>query len=132
MFASVNMSSGATCEYRRCVPVYVSKTPFERCSSSAPSVHTYCPRLPITIAVPVSWQPGSTFDAATLAFLSSSSATNRSFALASGSSRMLASCCRWPGRSRWAMSTIADDASSRSASGSTLRIVRPLTVAVET
>ena len=32
-----------------------------------------------------------------LAFLSSSSATKRSLAEASGSSRMLRSCARWPG-----------------------------------
>jgi len=127
VFASVNMSSGATCEYRRCVPVYVSKTPRERCISSSPSVQTYWPRFPITTAVPVSWQPGSTRPDAMFAFLSSSSATNWSLDEASGSLRMLESCCRWPGRSRCAMSVIAVADSSLSASGSTCRIFLPAT-----
>ena len=93
MLTSVNMSSGATCEYRRLRVVYVLYTPFDSASSSLePPVMTRCPRLPATIAVPVSWQPGRTMLAAMLAFFNSSSATNRSFSDASGSSRMLESC----------------------------------------
>ena len=56
--------------------------------------HTYWPFLPLTIAVPVSWHIGRTPPAAMFAFFSRSRATNRSLSLASGSSRMLASCCR--------------------------------------
>ena len=79
----------------------------------------------MTIAVPVSWHIGSTPAAAMFAFFSRSSATNRSFALASGSSRIVRSCARWAGR-RWCeMSCSASAASVRSASGSTLRKVRP-------
>ena len=48
-------------------------------------------------AVPVSWHMGSTPPAAMLAFCSNSVATKRSLSEASGSSRMLWSCWRWPG-----------------------------------
>jgi hypothetical protein len=48
----------------------------------------------MTIAVPVSWHIGSTKPAEMFTFLSRSSATNRSFGEASGSSRMVRSCCR--------------------------------------
>ena len=48
--------------------------------------------VPMQIAVPVSWQPGNTMPAATLAFFSNSKATKRSLLDASGSSRILASC----------------------------------------
>ncbi len=65
------------------------------------------PRLPITIAVPVSWHIGRTPPAEMFAFFSRSSATKRSFGLASGSSRIDASCARWAGRSRCGMSCIA-------------------------
>lgn len=61
-----------------------------------------------------------------------SSATNLSLSDASGSSRMLRSCCRCDGRSKCAMSTIAADDSSRNASGSTWRICLPATSTVET
>ena len=49
--------------------------------------------VPIMIAVPVSWQPGSTIPAAMLAFLRNSSATYLSFFDASGSFRIFESCC---------------------------------------
>ena len=65
------------------------------------------PSCAFTIAVPVSWHIGSTPPAAMSAFFSRSRATNRSLSLASGSSRMLRSCWRWPGRRKWAMSRIA-------------------------
>ena len=93
--------------------------------SSSPPVSTRSPRLPITIAVPVSWHIGSTPPAAMLAFFSRSRATKRSLAEASGSSRMRRSCARWAGRSQWAMSWNAVRARSVSASGSTSRNVRP-------
>ena len=86
----------------------------------------------MTIAVPVSWHIGSTPPAAMLAFLSSSSATYLSFDEASPSSRMLRSCWRWPGRSRWEMSWNAAAVSSVSASGSTVRTSLPLNLAVPT
>ncbi len=89
-------------------------------SSSPPPVNTNWPRLPLTMAVPVSWHMGRTPPAAMLAFFSRSRATKRSLGEASGSSRMLRSCWRCPGRRKWAMSTIACWASSVSASRSTL------------
>ena len=77
----------------------------DRCRAAAamappPSkpVKTCCPFLPMTMAVPVSWHMGSTPPAAMHAFCRSSVATKRSLAEASGSSRMLLSCWRWPGR----------------------------------
>ena len=75
--------------------------PQDSASSSSPSTQTRWPFLPNTSAVPVSWHIGSTPPAEMLAFLSRSSATKRSLADASGSSRMRRSCCKWPGRSRW-------------------------------
>ena len=73
-------------------------TPRAIASSSPPPVKTNWPFLALTIAVPVSWHIGSTPPAAMFAFFSRSRATKRSLSLASGSSRMLRSCCRWPGR----------------------------------
>jgi hypothetical protein len=67
-------------------------------SSSVPSVSTCWPRLPITIAVPVSWHIGSTPPAAMFALRSRSSATKRSFGEAFGSSMMRRSWARWAGR----------------------------------
>lgn len=49
--------------------------------------------LPRTMAVPVSWHPGSTIPAAMLAFFKSSRATNLSLLDDSGSFSMLLSCC---------------------------------------
>mmetsp|Transcript_11136 Transcript_11136/g.33375 ORF Transcript_11136/g.33375 Transcript_11136/m.33375 type:complete len:249 (+) Transcript_11136:2914-3660(+) len=92
VFASSNMDVGATWEYRRLRRLYVSYTPSASRASSSPSVRTRPPRLPITMPVPVSWQPGRTMDAATFAFFKSSVATNRSFSEASSSSRIFASC----------------------------------------
>ena len=66
-------------------------------ASSPPPVSTYWPFLPLTIAVPVSWHDGSTPPAAMLAFFSSSRATKRSLAEASGSSRMAAQLGQVPG-----------------------------------
>ncbi len=106
--------------------------PRERASSSPPSVSTFWPRLPMTIAVPVSWHIGSTPAAAMLAFFSRSRATNLSFALASGSSMMRRSWARCAGRRKCWMSWMASSASLRSASGSTLRNVRPSASKVET
>ena len=60
--------------------------PRETASSSLPPVSTVSVRLPMTIAVPVSWHIGSTPPAETQAFCSRSVATNRSFGDASGSS----------------------------------------------
>src|SRR6187455_2860331 len=51
-------------------------------------VSTCWPRLPMTMAVPVSWHIGRTPPAAMLAFFSRSRATNLSVWDASGSSRM--------------------------------------------
>src|SRR5262245_18630790 len=90
-------------------------------SASSAKVSTRSPLCPITSAVPVSWQDGSTRPAAMFAFLSSSSATKRSFSDASGSSRIFASCARWPGRSRKETSSKAAAATRESSSGSTRR-----------
>jgi len=49
--------------------------------------------IPMHMAVPVSWQLGSTMSAAMLAFFNNSSATNRSLLEASGSFKMFDSCC---------------------------------------
>lgn len=57
--------------------------------------------------------------AAMFAFFRSSSATNLSFAEASGSSRMLRSCCRCEVLSRCEMSTMASRASAVRPSGAT-------------
>ncbi len=98
VFFSSHMVSGASWEYRRFSLVYASNTPRAIARESSPEVSTCCPRLPITIAVPVSWHIGSTPAAAMFAFLSRSSATNLSFADASGSSMMLRSWRRCAGR----------------------------------
>jgi hypothetical protein len=86
----------------------------------------------MTMAVPVSWHIGSTPPAEMLAFFSSSSATYLSFEEASLSSRMLRSCWRWPGRSRWEMSWKAAAVRVVSASGSTVSTSRPLNFVVPT
>ena len=101
-------------------------------SSSPPPVNTNCPFLPLIIAVPVSWHMGKTPPAAMLAFFSRSRATNRSLSLASGSTMMLASCCKWLARSRCAMSRMACSVSLMIAAGSTLRNVPSLVSKVET
>ncbi len=72
--------------------------PWDSARSSPPSVSTFCPRLPITIAVPVSWHMGSTPAAAMFAFFSRSRATNLSLPDASGSSMIRRSCARCAGR----------------------------------
>ena len=77
------------------------------------------------IAVPVSWQLGRIMPAETHAFCSMVRATNRSFSVASGSSRILESCARWPGRKRCEM-VWTDSAINRvSAWRSTSRIRLP-------
>ena len=73
----------------------------------------------MTIAVPVSWQLGSTMPAETQAFFSIVRATKWSFSVASGSSRILRSWARWPGRNRCEMVRTASAVSSVSASRST-------------
>jgi len=67
-----------------------------------------------------------------LAFFSRSSATKRSLPDASGSLRILASCARCAGRSRWFTSWIAVKVSSVRASGAIFRMVLPSAVVVET
>ncbi len=62
------------------------------------AVTTWLPRLPATMAVPVSWHIGSTPPAAMLALRSRSSATNLSFGEACGSSRIELSWRRCEGR----------------------------------
>jgi hypothetical protein len=86
----------------------------------------------MTIAVPVSWHIGSTPPAAILAFFSRSSATKRSLAEASGSSRIARTCVRWLVRSRWLMSLNAVSASRRNPSGATFRISSPSNSVTET
>ena len=98
MLRSSHMVSGASCEYRRFSRVYASYTPRAIAASSVPSVSTCRPRLPITIAVPVSWHIGSTPPAAMFALRSRSSATNRSFGDAAGSSMIGRSWARCAGR----------------------------------
>ncbi len=132
VFFSSHMVSGASWEYRRLSLVYASKTPRAIADSSPPLVSTCWPRLPITIAVPVSWHIGSTPAAAMFAFLSRSRATNLSFGDASGSSRMLRSWRRWAGRRKCAMSCIASLVSAVSAAGSTWRKRRPPASKAET
>ena len=78
--------------------------------------------FPMTIAVPVSWHIGKMPPAAMLAFFSRSNATKRSLSDDSGSSKILRSCCRCPGRSRCETSLKASNANSVSAFGSTLMI----------
>ena len=82
---------------------------------------TYWPFLPITIAVPVSWQPGSTPPAAMLAFLQQLERHEAVVGRGLGVVEDGASWARWPGRSRWAMSRMAWRVSRVSASGSTCR-----------
>ena len=110
----------------------MSNTPRAMARSSSASVSTRSPLWPTTTAVPVSWHPGRTPPAAMLALRSSSVATNRSLADASGSSKMEASWAKCPVRSRWAMSRMASLVSSRRASGSTWRNWRSPSVTVET
>ena len=66
-------------------------------SSSSTPVNTYWPFLPITVAVPVSWQKGKTPWAAISAFLSIVRATLLSLSEASGSSKMAATIFKWAG-----------------------------------
>lgn len=84
------------------------------------------------MAVPVSWHPGKTRPDAMFAFFSSSMATNLSLAEASGSSSIFRSCCKWAGRSRWAISPKAVRERVRRASPETERNSSPLTVVVDT
>ncbi len=78
--------------------MYASYTPWLIASPSSAPVSTPSDFLPITIAVPVSWHIGSTPPAEMLTFLSRSSATKRSLPEASGSSMIVRSWARWPGR----------------------------------
>ncbi|STR35307.1 Uncharacterised protein [Klebsiella grimontii] len=72
--------------------------PWLRASASLPPVQTFWPLLATMVAVPVSWQLGSTPFAETSALLSSCSATYLSLLLACGSCRMLAICFKCPAR----------------------------------
>ena len=99
--------------------------PREMASSSLPPVSTVSVRLPMTIAVPVSWHIGSTPPAATQALRSRSVATNRSLGDASGSSTIARSWARCAGRSRCWMSFTASRTSAVSVAGSISRNVRP-------
>ena len=80
-------------------PEYV-KIPFERKASSLQPVHTRWPFLATTVAVPVSWQKGSSNWAAISAFRSMARATPRSLGVASGSERILATISLCFGRSK--------------------------------
>ena len=99
--------------------------PREMASSSLPPVSTVSVRLPMTIAVPVSWHIGSTPPAETHALRSRSVATKRSFGDASGSSTIARSWARCDGRSRCWMSCTASRTSAVIVAGSISRNVRP-------
>ncbi len=99
--------------------------PREMAASSSPPVSTVSVRLPMTMAVPVSWHIGSTPPAETQALRSRSVATNRSFADASGSSTIARSCARWAGRSMCWMSCTASRTRAVIVAGSISRNVRP-------
>ena len=81
--------------------------------------------MPNTSAVPVSWHIGSTRPAEMQAFFNKSSATNRSFADASGSSRIARNCAKCPGRNKCDTSLNAWNANSLSASGLTRNTICP-------
>jgi hypothetical protein len=88
-------------------------------------VHTLCPFFPMMMAVPVSWQKGSSKWADTSAFRSMATATPRSLGEASGSARILATCSLCAARSRKETARTAAAASRVRASGSTLRTSFP-------
>src|SRR5512136_444077 len=106
--------------------------PLEMSSSSLAPVQTCWPFLPTTVAVPVSWQVGSSKLAAISALRRKARATPLSLGEASGSERILATCSLCSGRSRKETSRMASRASRVSADGSTLRISLPSKVATET
>ena len=81
-----------TWEYRRFSAWYVSQMPCDRCSSSRAPVQTCWPFLAMMVAVPVSWQTGSTPMAAISALRIRASATPRSLSETSGSERIAATC----------------------------------------
>ncbi len=84
------------------------------------------------VAVPVSWQMGSSPFAAISAFFRNASATPLSFCDASGSARIFATCSLCDGRRKKETSRSASRATRTSAEGSTLRTSLPSKVAVET
>ena len=87
-----------------------------RCApSSSPPVTTSWPFLPMTIAVPVSWQPGRTPPAAMLGVLQQLEGDEAVVGRGLGVVEDAAQLRRCPGRSRWAMSRIASRGQERSA-----------------
>ena len=105
--------------------MYVRQMPFEIFSASFAPVQTCWPFHATTVAVPVSWQKGSSNCAETTALRRSVVAMNRSFCDAPGSDRMDATC-RWCfGRRRKETSRIASCARTVRAFGSTTRTVLP-------
>src|SRR5664279_5187048 len=125
VLTSSYMLRAAVCEYRRFSPVYVCQIPFEIFSASSAPVHTCWPFHATTVAVPVSWQNGSSNCAETTAFLRSAVAMNLSFGEAPGSDRMAATCCWCFGRRRNDTSRIASCARTVRAFGSTTRTGLP-------
>ncbi len=96
MGRSSNIDTGATCENRRRHRAYASRTPSTiAASSSEPATATPSPFRPITVAVPVSWQDGSTPSAEMAAFFSKAAAVKRSLSDAAGSSRIADHPSRW-------------------------------------
>ena len=84
------------------------------------------------VAVPVSWQMGSSPRAAISALRSMASATPLSFCDASGSARIFATCSLCAGRRKNEHSRRASRAMSASAEGSTFRISLPSKVETDT
>ena len=84
------------------------------------------------VAVPVSWQMGSSPCAEISALRRKASATPLSLGEASGSERIFATCSLWSGRRKKESSRIASLATRSSAEGSTLRISLPSNVVTET
>ena len=84
------------------------------------------------VAVPVSWQMGSSPCAAISALRRNASATPLSFWELSGSARIFATCSLCAGRRKKETSRIASRARRVRAEGSTFRISLPSKLATET
>src|ERR1035437_4841566 len=119
--------SAAVCEYLRFSPVYVCQIPFEIFSASSAPVQICWPFHATTVAVPVSWQNGSSNRAETTELRRRAVAMKRSFGEASGSFRIDATCCWCFGRRRNDTSRIASCARTVRAFGSTTRTGLPAT-----
>jgi hypothetical protein len=124
VFVSSNMEVGATCECRRLHSAYALAIPSQRAASSSPPVRTSSPLMPMTVAVPVSWQEGNTPSAEMAAFFRRAAATNLSLTDEPGSSRMAAHCSRWAERKRKFTSRKASNASWTRTAGSIRRTRR--------